>query len=139
MYIGEVLDIYAKGSSSRYGSVLTADGISGLSAFSLQVYQLIEMAQHFFTVDLRSFTDRCYIQDDNNVPAPHFAGRYKQKFSLYTCAPISHCLRHVRPTAFADGSRDIPLTDVNSAHWQALTAPDVKGKLTIKTLGQHGK
>jgi hypothetical protein len=53
MYIGEVLDIYAKGSGSRYGSVLTANGISGLSAFSLQVYRLIEMAQQIFTVDLR--------------------------------------------------------------------------------------
>ena len=62
MYIGEVLDIYAKGSGSRYGSVLTADGIAGLSVFSLQVYRLIEMAQYFFTVDPRSLADRCYIR-----------------------------------------------------------------------------
>ena len=29
IYIGEVSDIYTKGSSSRYGSVLAADGVSG--------------------------------------------------------------------------------------------------------------
>ena len=36
MYIGEVLDIYMKGSSSRYGSILTVDGelLQPLSNFS---------------------------------------------------------------------------------------------------------
>jgi hypothetical protein len=43
VYLGEVLDIYSKGSSSHYGSLLAADGVSGLSAISLQVYQPIIM------------------------------------------------------------------------------------------------
>ena len=94
-------------------------------------------------MDPRSSINWCCIQDDNpddsddsDVSAPHFAGRYKQKFSLYTYAPISHFLYHLGPTAFKDGSRDVmTLTDANSARWQALTTPAVKEKLTIKIPG----
>ena len=44
--IGEVLDIYTKWSGSCYGSILTVDGIPGLSALSLQVYQPIARIQY---------------------------------------------------------------------------------------------
>jgi hypothetical protein len=37
-YIGEVLDVYKKGASSRYGSVPGATSISGLAYLSLRVY-----------------------------------------------------------------------------------------------------
>ena len=36
MYIGEILNISTKGSGICYGSVLTTDGTSGLSALLLQ-------------------------------------------------------------------------------------------------------
>ena len=75
--------------------------------------------------------------DDSNVSAPHFASKYRQKFSLYTYPPISQLLYHLGPMAFApSGNRDIlTLTDANSTCWQALTTPAVKQKLTIKITG----
>jgi hypothetical protein len=73
-------------------------------------------------VDLRLFVNWCFIQDDNpddnDVLAPHFAGQYKQKFSLYIYAPISHLLYHLGPMAFEDRNWDVmTLTDVSSSHW----------------------
>ena len=86
----------------------------------------------------------CCIQDDSpdksndsNVSAPHFTSKHRQKFSLYTYAPISQLLYHLGPMAFApSGNQDfLTLTDANSTRWQALTTPAVKQKLTIKIPG----
>jgi hypothetical protein len=38
VYVGEVLNIYAQGSGSRYGLLVEADSVSGLSALSVHVY-----------------------------------------------------------------------------------------------------
>ncbi|KAJ7491545.1 hypothetical protein B0H11DRAFT_1911801 [Mycena galericulata] len=38
MYIGEVLDIFKKGSNGRYGSIESAASTSEIHAFSLRVY-----------------------------------------------------------------------------------------------------
>ena len=72
--------------------------------------------------------------DDSNVSAPHFASKYRQKFSLYTYPPISQLLYHLGPMAFTPiGNRDVlTLTDANSTRWRALTTPAVKQKLIIK-------
>jgi hypothetical protein len=60
MYIGKVLNIYTKGSGSHYGSVLTTDGASGLSALLLRVYWLIAMGQCILIVNIRSLID-CHV------------------------------------------------------------------------------
>lgn len=39
IYIGQVLDIFSKAQSSRYNSILQADGTSGLSALAVRVYR----------------------------------------------------------------------------------------------------
>jgi len=43
VYIGEVLDIYTQASGSHYGSVIDANGASGLSSLSLRVYRAVVM------------------------------------------------------------------------------------------------
>ena len=43
-YIGEVLDIYKKGTSSRYGSVDDASTAAGLSYLALRVYLPLKMS-----------------------------------------------------------------------------------------------
>lgn len=49
-YIGEVLDIYKKSSSSRYGSILSSLTLEGLSWLSLRVYLPLSVVHyHHFT------------------------------------------------------------------------------------------
>jgi hypothetical protein len=43
-YIGEILDLYKKGNSSRYGSVESTDNISQLAWLSLRVYLPLEIS-----------------------------------------------------------------------------------------------
>ena len=43
-YIGEILDLYKKGNSGRYGSVESSDNISHLAWLSLRVYLPLEMS-----------------------------------------------------------------------------------------------
>ena len=42
VYIGEVLNILRQG-KGRYGSITEADGVTGISALSLQVYRAIHI------------------------------------------------------------------------------------------------
>ena len=46
-YIGKILDIYKKGSSSCHGSVDMAESIAGLSYLSLEVYLPLHRASFF--------------------------------------------------------------------------------------------
>lgn len=42
-YIGQVLDIYRRGSGSRHGSILESATISGLSYLSLRVFLVLDV------------------------------------------------------------------------------------------------
>ncbi|KAG1776449.1 hypothetical protein EV702DRAFT_1198151 [Suillus placidus] len=110
-YIGEVLDLYRKGSNSRYGSMQSTMSVSTLSFLSLQVYLPLE------TSAAASDADETLYEDDTD-------------YKIHTHAPASSILYHIGKRALKGTNMwALELSNANARHWIALTAPQVKQKL----------
>ncbi|KAJ7215860.1 hypothetical protein GGX14DRAFT_606774 [Mycena pura] len=130
-YIGEILDVYKRGASSRYGSVRNPTSTSGLAYLSVRVYLAL-------TSTPPAADDEDEESDDNLSDAPTFSHRYKH-MELYTHAKIEHLLFNLGGDAFERGSRSGPrtLTPHAALKWMAFARPGgpvekVVKKLTIK-------
>ncbi|KAJ7679396.1 hypothetical protein DFH06DRAFT_1166490 [Mycena polygramma] len=126
VYIGEVLDIYKKGSSGRYGSIPMASAISDIQAFSLRVFLPLQFTQ---THDLE---DDDMIVDDSDTVVPNFsciASPYK--YHLHTYASISTLLYNLDLVALTPVNVAQPygslmaLSPLAATRWKALTRKDV--------------
>ncbi|KAF9230598.1 hypothetical protein BU15DRAFT_69059 [Melanogaster broomeanus] len=91
-YIGEVLDIYKKGTNSRYGSLDSLESLSDLMFLSLRVYLPL-------SGECTSSDGAMYEADDSEDSLPTFT-KFHHTYHLHTHAPISNILYHLGSRAF---------------------------------------
>ncbi|KAJ7737961.1 hypothetical protein B0H16DRAFT_1762009 [Mycena metata] len=147
-YVGEILDVYKRGASSRYGSVRNSISTSGLAYMSLRVYlPLTSVCPSSLngTFNLHSAQGPAVTGDaseseveEDQVPeteAPLFSSRFRG-VNLYTHAKIEHLLFNLGNDAFERGfsGGHRALTPHAALKWMAFTKPKVQKevkKLTI--------
>ncbi|KAH7906443.1 hypothetical protein BJ138DRAFT_1094126 [Hygrophoropsis aurantiaca] len=122
-YIGEVLDIYKKGTSSRYRSVPAAPSVTDLrSSLSLRVYLPMKAnnSQISFSFDF---------DDNTHTTTPPFTS-CEHKFDIHTHAPIEHLVFNLGKKAL-NGDKTGPCTlSVEAAIcWNSLTTSKVLQQL----------
>ncbi|KAJ3502810.1 hypothetical protein NLJ89_g8719 [Agrocybe chaxingu] len=118
-YIGEVLDIYKRGTSGRYGSVTTASSIQGLAWLSLRVYLPLAM-----TINPNGENAEDDDNDDDEVgqPTPDFICTIgNHKFHLHTHAAIGQLIYHLGKGALT-GDKPLRKSLVSwvAGHWHAV-------------------
>ncbi|KAF8178378.1 hypothetical protein K438DRAFT_2179563 [Mycena galopus ATCC 62051] len=127
MYIGEVIDIFKKGSSGRYGSIELATTTSEIQALSLRVYLPLQ------TISLPSSDDEEDDDDDLNIPKFSFVAS-GAKYHLHTYAPIQTLVYHLGPKTLslvAPTNSESPkgslmgLVKHAGSRWMALSHRDV--------------
>ncbi|KAJ7269009.1 hypothetical protein C8J57DRAFT_1066950 [Mycena rebaudengoi] len=121
-YIGEVLDVYKKGLSSRHGSVTETTTTSGLSYLSLRVYlELTSVCASFVSADAAEEDD----DDTEHIMAPPFSCYTGSKGAqIYTHAQIDHLLFNLGPNVFEraePGTAHRVLKSHAASRWMALT------------------
>ncbi|KAJ6609185.1 hypothetical protein B0H10DRAFT_2226171 [Mycena sp. CBHHK59/15] len=122
VYIGEVLDIYKKGSSGRYGSIPTASAVSDIQAFSLRVFLPLQVTQS------HELEDDDMIVDDSDTVEPNFSCiASPHKYHLHTYAPISTLLYNLNSAALTPITQ--PYGSLMATRWKALTRTDVEKEL----------
>jgi hypothetical protein len=135
-YVGEVLDIYQKGSNNRYGSVAKAINVTELSFLSLRVFLPLTVVSVvsvlkttvFHALDLQGlFNDNDIDVDepDSNtlVPQPIFAEHFRQAH-LHTHAPVSHIVYHLGQNAMMPLTiGNLTLTETATKMWHIFTCP----------------
>ncbi|KAF9235771.1 hypothetical protein BU15DRAFT_77611 [Melanogaster broomeanus] len=128
-YIGKVLNIYKKGTNSRYGSLDSSESLSDLMFLSLRVYLPLSGEC--------TSSDGAMYEADNSEDSLATFMKFHHTYHLHTHTPISNILYHLGRRAF-DGPnpRALRLTVKAAKHWLALTRPVVKEKLLkLKILG----
>ncbi|KAF9244660.1 hypothetical protein BU15DRAFT_71622 [Melanogaster broomeanus] len=105
-YIGEVLDIYKKGTNSRYGSLDSLESLSDLMFLSLHVYLPL-------SGECTSSDGAMYEADDSEDSLPTFT-KFHHTYHLHTHAPISNILYHLGSRAF-DGPNSMSHTYITAA------------------------
>ncbi|KAJ7041877.1 hypothetical protein C8F04DRAFT_1390777 [Mycena alexandri] len=117
-YIGEILDVYKKGASSRHGSVPSPSSVSGLSFMSLRVYLPLIAGGEESDED----SDE---EDSDDIAAPLFSCHYKNyAIRLHTHAKIDHLLFNLGPHIFEEveaGARHRTLKPHAALCWTSLT------------------
>ncbi|KAJ7668271.1 hypothetical protein B0H14DRAFT_3693536 [Mycena olivaceomarginata] len=111
-YIGEILDVYKKGASSRYGSIEDSPTASGLSYLSLCVY-----------LPLGNVNDLDDDLDADEIPAPLFSC-YDKSAHIYTHAKVEHLIFHLGPNILEASDRGglyQTLTKHAALRWNMLT------------------
>ncbi|KAF8156205.1 hypothetical protein K438DRAFT_2076139 [Mycena galopus ATCC 62051] len=101
-YIGEILDVYKRGANSRYGSVPSADSISGVSFLSLRVYLPLTMvaiaAPQLPDEEEEDESDE--ETPDEDLVAPLFSCHHQNlRIRLYTHAKIDHLIFNLAPNS----------------------------------------
>ncbi|KAJ7490608.1 hypothetical protein FB451DRAFT_1023615, partial [Mycena latifolia] len=126
-YIGQILDVYKKGASSRYGSIEDSTTVSGLSYMSLLVYLPLSTGVAESEADA---------EDIEEIPTPLFSCQDRQAH-LHTHAKAEHLIFHLGRDIFerSEGVHQTLLPHP-AQRWNALTRPgkaskEVK-KLTLK-------
>ncbi|KAG5649659.1 hypothetical protein H0H81_002660 [Sphagnurus paluster] len=120
-YVGQVLDLYKKGSSGRYGSVDQAGSASSLQAISVRVHLTCGM-------------DTLIDGDDDEPSTPIFSSVYGS-YHLHTYAPIDSLLYQLGPCVFTPlGTRgtlkvQMTLNPAAELHWISLTRKAVEQSL----------
>ncbi|KAF8169334.1 hypothetical protein K438DRAFT_1774346 [Mycena galopus ATCC 62051] len=127
MYIGEVMDIFKKGSNGRYGSIESAASTSEIHAFSLRVYLPLQT----MIPDVDESDD----DDHANLDIPKFSCVANgAKYHLHTYALAPTLLYHLGPnvlSSVAPVNSESPqgslmgLTGQAGARWMALSRKDV--------------
>ncbi|KAJ3727641.1 hypothetical protein C8R42DRAFT_620753 [Lentinula raphanica] len=128
MYIGQVLDIYKKGQSSRYGSVNKATEISGLSFLSLRVFlPLVTASDDGDTSGSGSGSDT----DEEDAPIPHFSclGSGRKRFHLHTHAPIADVLYHLGKDALSGPLDKMQLNERCAQKWSLFQKREIRAAL----------
>ena len=136
-YIGEVLDVYKKGSSGRHGSVAAAPSTSGLSYLSLRVYlpmqtvslrsvvslyKQVLMCPSFPQSSLKLIYDASDYGDTSRVVSPPFTCR-QHTFDLHTHAPINHLVFNLGKRPFTtENDGMLMLSEEAARHWISLTS-----------------
>ncbi|KAJ6562797.1 hypothetical protein DFH09DRAFT_1082757 [Mycena vulgaris] len=136
-YIGEILDVYKNGASSRYGSVRNPMTASSLAYISVRVYLALTAARAYFG-SLGEESDDEDDRDPADIDAPVFSCRHRI-FQIYTHAKIDHLPFNLGSDAFERGHQaggPRTLTAPAALRWTTFTKPgpvarEVK-KLTLK-------
>ncbi|KAF5327526.1 hypothetical protein D9619_004409 [Psilocybe cf. subviscida] len=119
-YIGEVLDIYKKGQSSRYGSIPRSSTLQGLSYLSLRVYQPLQIESSTDDMEDDADTD----DDDCN---PDFTctplQNSKFKYHLHTHAPVENVVYHLGSRALSGTYSKKKLEAMSASRWKTFTKP----------------
>ncbi|KAF7318666.1 ULP-PROTEASE domain-containing protein [Mycena chlorophos] len=118
-YIGEILDVYKKGSSSRYGSIEDPTATSGLSYISFRVYLPL------VTSSEEDSDDEEYESDaDAETGAPLFSCRDKTVV-IYTHAKAEHLVFHLGRSIFekTGSAAHQTLTKDAAIRWNMITRP----------------
>lgn len=155
-YIGEILDIYKKGSNSRHGSVTSATTVAGLSYLSLRVYLPLVTVGFPFHLICNSLTLTSKVTEDSDSeseddcdptripgPAPLFSC-FSKDAHIHTHAQIDHLIFNLGRLIFVKGD-DLhrALTPQAALRWSTLTKkPSVKKevkKVSLKLMIPGGK
>ncbi|TFY51504.1 hypothetical protein EVG20_g10971 [Dentipellis fragilis] len=124
IYIGEVLNIYQKGASSRYGSIETATTTSVLSFISVRAYLPLTLKQGRFGTKDEEDEDSDCDETSTAIAAPIFSCHHPgHKAELHTHVKAAHLVYHLGLYALAkDDHGDMRLTPGVEKWWLALTA-----------------
>ncbi|KAF8074050.1 hypothetical protein FPV67DRAFT_784077 [Lyophyllum atratum] len=143
-YVGEILDMYKKGASGRYGSIDKIGNASSLQAISVRVYLPLKISAvcPYFLIIITEHV-HCYFQDGdaNQDDEPLIFSSTHNSHHLHTYAPIDTLLYHLGPRVMSTlGTRGqlktrMVLDSDSEAHWMSLTQPKVVEKLTIRIRG----
>ncbi|KDQ56779.1 hypothetical protein JAAARDRAFT_207846 [Jaapia argillacea MUCL 33604] len=139
-YIGEVLDIYKKGSSSRHGSILSASTMAGLSYLSVRVFVPLLSHPTCGPNSDGQDSDDSGLSDDSATLTPNFTCRH-QGVDLHTHVFVQDVLYHLGTGALtpANGQRgQMILSAVAASRWHSLTKPRVQ-RLIIRIPGGRMK
>ncbi|TFY56565.1 hypothetical protein EVG20_g8876, partial [Dentipellis fragilis] len=142
-YVGEVLDIYQKGSSSRYGSIEFAKTTSVLSSISARAYLPVTLKQGRFFIEDNGESESG--SDDESVAASKIAPAFSchhpgQKAELHTHVKASHLVYNLGMNALSGEDRaNMRLTSDAEKRWLALASKKAGGiirtALTIRIPG----
>ncbi|KAJ7194862.1 hypothetical protein GGX14DRAFT_359779 [Mycena pura] len=119
-YIGEILDVYKKGASSRYGSIEDSQTASGLSYLSLRVYLALGTG-----VTTNATAE---VEDDDRpadeIVAPLFSS-HERSAHIYTHARSEHLIFHLGRDIFRDSGdgEHRTLSKHAAVRWNTLTKP----------------
>ncbi|KAG6899051.1 hypothetical protein C0993_001350 [Termitomyces sp. T159_Od127] len=118
-YIGQVLDMYKKGESSRYGSVDSSTMLNGLSWLSLHVYLPL-------TVNMGSTNSD--EESDADTTGPEFTCAInRKKFHLHTHAPVDNVIFNLGLHALVgDDILQKSLTPLATSRWNILQSAKLK-------------
>ncbi|TFY52897.1 hypothetical protein EVG20_g10355 [Dentipellis fragilis] len=125
IYIGEVLDIYQKGSSSRYGSIESAETTSVLSFISVRAYLPVTMNRGKFTTGDDNDSDSdCESATAAAAAAPSFSCHHeKEKVDLHSHVKAAHLVYNLGLNILAmDDRGEMRLVPRAEKRWLALTA-----------------
>ncbi|TFY52598.1 hypothetical protein EVG20_g10486 [Dentipellis fragilis] len=147
IYIGEVLDIYQKGSSSRYGSIESAKTTSALSFISVRAYLPLTLKQgRFIARDEGEYDSDFDEKSKSTTPAaltPTFSCHHPgQMTELHAHVKVAHLVYNLGLYALAkDDYGAMRLTPNAEKRWLALTASKVAGNIirTVLTIRIPGK
>jgi len=128
-YIGEVLDIFKKAASSRYGSIESASAVAGISFLSLRVFLPL-------VTDVNEHDDDAMDSDNDSASgasAPLFSCRpnTSSAYQLHTHSPVEHLLYNLGRSALIrhGESSNYTLTPAGAKRWITLNKPRVQGVL----------
>ncbi|KAJ7601957.1 hypothetical protein DFH06DRAFT_1399828, partial [Mycena polygramma] len=117
-YIGEILDVYKKGASSRYGSIEDSQTASGLSYLSLRVY---------LALGTGGITDATAEVEDDDRPADKIVAPlfscHDRSAQIYTHARTEHLIFHLGQDIFQDNGdgEHRKLSKHAAVRWNTLT------------------
>ncbi|KAG6871916.1 hypothetical protein C0992_010163, partial [Termitomyces sp. T32_za158] len=120
-YIGQVLDMYKKGESSRYGSIDSSTSLEGLSWLSLRIYLPLTVDAVLTNSDEES-------DAGIDTTGTEFTCTVNgKKFHLHTHAPINNAILNLGLHALVDENvlRKL-LTPLAASRWNALHCAKLK-------------
>ncbi|KAF9548288.1 hypothetical protein CPC08DRAFT_729533 [Agrocybe pediades] len=113
-YIGQILDIYKRGSSSRYGSIASTDNLQSIAFLSLRVFLALQVQADDSDEESDSEHDDKLAPDFSSIGGAH-------KYHLHTHAPSSTVVYHLGCNALVgDHPSRKSLTPLAASHWNAV-------------------
>ncbi|ETW75569.1 hypothetical protein HETIRDRAFT_330930 [Heterobasidion irregulare TC 32-1] len=126
-YVGEILDIYMQGASSRHGSIDVAVSTAGFSYLSLRVYLPIALNHGLFTETALDEAESDWEPSSTISIRTFFFSCLDNRTELHTHAKASHMIYNLGPKALVGDERDsMRLTPIAGSRWKALTHDKVK-------------
>jgi len=118
LYVGKILDMYEKGASGCYGSVLRVGNASSLQALSVRVYLPLQINGNG--------------DDGDEHKSPMFSSTLGP-YHLHSYAPIDTLMYHLSPRALVplagDKKARMELDGDAETHWKSFSKQEVVKEL----------